>query len=377
MRILSLIEADSVTGPAKILLEFATLGRDLAPPLGPLEITLATYRHPNAPRSDGFLEAAAAAGIPCEVLYQNHALDFSVSSSLRRLAERLQPDLIDTHSVKSHFWIASSGLARRYPWIAYHHGYTWPNLKQRVYNQFDRWSLQRARLVVTVTNAFIGQLENAGVSRERIRVVPSSIRADWADGVDRDLVANLRAEVAPTGAQIVLAVGRLSKEKGHADLIEALALMPARPGAERPHLVLLGDGYEREALQMMAATRNVSITLAGHIGAVAPYFAMADVFVLPSHSEGSPLVLVEAMAARLPIVATAVGGVPEMVDSGREALLVPAGQPPKLAEAIMHLLGHSEEAKRLGAAARERVEVQFSPEARVRTIGTIYRDFCR
>jgi len=376
MRILSLIEANFVTGPAKILLEFATLGRELPPPLGPIEITLATYRHPSAPRTDGFLEAAAAAGVPCKVLYQAGALDRSVSDAVRHLAERLQPDLIDTHSVKSHFWIASSGLARRYPWVAYHHGYTWPTLKQRIYNQFDRWSLRRARLVVTVTNAFVAQLEKVGVPREKIRIVSSSIRADWADRVDPALAAKLRGEIAPAPARIVLAVGRLSKEKGHADLVEALALIRAQSGGTKAHLVLLGEGHEREALRALAESRGVLLTLAGHIGAVAPYFAVADVFVLPSHSEGSPLVLVEAMAARLPIVATAVGGVPEMVDSGREALLVPARQPPKLAEAIWHLLNDAAKAKQLGAAARERVQAQFSPEARGLTIGAIYRDLC-
>src|SRR5271168_2112225 len=109
MRILSLIEADFVTGPAKILLEFAKLGRELPPPLGPVEITLATYRYPGTLKTDGFLEAAVAAGVPCEVIYQRGAFDRRVSGTLRDLAGSLQPDLIESHSVKSHFWMASSG----------------------------------------------------------------------------------------------------------------------------------------------------------------------------------------------------------------------------------------------------------------------------
>ncbi len=377
MRVLSLIEANFVTGPAKLLLEFATLARELPPPLGPIEITLATYRHPSASGTDAFLEAAAAAGVPCEVLYQGSALDRSVTGALGDLAKRVRPDLIDTHSVKSHFWVAWSGLARRYPWVAYHHGYTWPTMKQRAYNQFDRWSLRRARLVVTVTKAFVAQLESVGVSTGKIRTVFSSIRADWADHVDPLLAAKLRSEIAPAPSRIVLAVGRLSKEKGHADLIQALAVLGAKGGATKPHLVLLGDGHELGALRALAESRGVPVTFAGHIASVAPYFAAADVFVLPSHSEGSPLVLVEAMAAKLPIVATAVGGVPEMVDSGREAVLVPARHPAELAEAIGQLLNDTGRAKQLGAAARQRVEVQFSLEARARTIGALYRDLCR
>lgn len=255
MRVLSLIEANFVTGPAKLLLEFATLARELPPPLGPIEITLATYRHPSASGTDAFLEAAAAAGVPCEVLYQGSALDRSVTGALGDLAKRVRPDLIDTHSVKSHFWVAWSGLARRYPWVAYHHGYTWPTMKQRAYNQFDRWSLRRARLVVTVTKAFVAQLESVGVSTGKIRTVFSSIRADWADHVDPLLAAKLRSEIAPAPSRIVLAVGRLSKEKGHADLIQALAVLGAKGGATKPHLVLLGDGHELGALRALAESR--------------------------------------------------------------------------------------------------------------------------
>jgi glycosyltransferase involved in cell wall biosynthesis len=180
-------------------------------------------------------------------------------------------------------------------------------------------------------------------------------------------VAALRSNLS--AGKVVLAVGRLSKEKAHADLVEAVALLKDLS----VQLVLVGEGPEREAITNLAATRQVPLTMAGQITDVAHYFALADVFVLPSHSEGSPNVLLEAMAAGLPIVATNVGGIPDAVTTGEQALLVPPSQPQALAAAIRRLLGDPALVSRLAASARDRATAQFSPEARVKTIASIYQ----
>jgi glycosyltransferase involved in cell wall biosynthesis len=380
MRILALMEANSITGPAKNWLEFCVAGRSLDPPLGPVEVTLATFRRPGQPASDDFLDAVRANGIPCEILMQRNAYS-SVIGPLRQLADRVKPDLVQTHGVKSHFWVALSGLSPRVPWVAYHHGYTKPTRTQEFYNRLDRFSLRKAGAVITVTPAFVRELIAAGVPADRISIVANSIRTDWASNVDPEKIAAIRAQLAASveprttaakgtersGRKVVLAVGRLSKEKAHSDLIEALALLKDAPA----QLLLVGDGPEREALTTLARSRGVSLTMAGHIRDAAPYFAIADVFVLPSHSEGSPNVLLEAMAAGLPIVATAVGGVPDAVTDGEQALLVPPAQPQAMAGAIKKLLTDQELAKRLAASARHRAAAQFSPEARGQRIAEI------
>ncbi len=372
MRILALVEANSITGPAKNLIEFCVAGRSLRAPLGPLDVTLATFRRPGQPATDDFLEALKARGIPCEIILQRKAYS-SVIGPLRQLVDRLKPDLVQTHSVKSNFWFALSGLPRRLPWVAYHHGYTKPTKTQEFYNLLDRFSLRKARALITVTPAFVEELKAAGVAANRIDVVANSIRTDWASA-DQLKVAALRdrfvaASAAEAGdARVVLAVGRLSKEKAHADAIEAIALLKDLS----IQMVLVGDGPEREALIALARNKGVALTMAGQISDVAPYFAAADVFVLPSHSEGSPNVLLEAMAAGLPVVATAVGGVPDTVTDGEQALLVPAAQPQAMADAIRRLLTDGDLALRLGTSARERAAAQFSPEARVRRIAEIY-----
>ena len=107
------------------------------------------------------------------------------------------------------------------------------------------------------------------------------------------------------------------------------------------------------------------------------FYAAADVLALPSHSEGSPYVLLEAMAAGLPIVATAVGGVPEMITDDESALLVPAHDPDAVAAAIARVLSDSGLARRLTANAAQLVVSRFSSETRVRSLVEIYRGVIR
>jgi glycosyltransferase involved in cell wall biosynthesis len=115
------------------------------------------------------------------------------------------------------------------------------------------------------------------------------------------------------------------------------------------------------------------VIFAGHTSNVWPYYSLADVFALPSHSEGSPNALLEAMAAGVPIVACKVGGVPETVEDGSSALLVPPAKPAAMASALHRILEDPVLAKRLAAKAAERLVGRFSPESRYQALLEIYR----
>ena len=120
--------------------------------------------------------------------------------------------------------------------------------------------------------------------------------------------------------------------------------------------------------------KGKGVIFTGQVNDVHPFYAIADVFVLPSHSEGSPNVLLEAMAANLPVVATAVGGVPEMVADHESALLVPANDPPSLAAAISNMLADKNLALRLATNASTLVDTRFDPETYARSLVKIYRE---
>jgi len=129
LRILALIEALSVTGPAKNLLGFGECVRAMRPCLA--ELTIATFRRGATPGADRFLEAAYAARIPVDVIPERAPFDTQHLPRLRAIVRERAPDLIQTHNTKSHFLVRLSGLWRERPWVAFHHGYTTTDFKMR------------------------------------------------------------------------------------------------------------------------------------------------------------------------------------------------------------------------------------------------------
>jgi glycosyltransferase involved in cell wall biosynthesis len=239
----------------------------------------------------------------------------------------------------------------------------------------DRLSLPAAHLVVTVCEAFAHELESgAHVPRARIHVQHNSILAEAAASAEEARAFRERFGIS-VDARLILAIGRLSSEKAHIDLLQAFShLRQTHPELET-QLVIVGDGPEREPLQASARSLGLDsrVKFTGQMSNVKPCYAAADVFVLPSHSEGSPYVLLEAMIVHLPVVATAVGGVPEMVEDEKSALLVPARDPQAMAEALARVLTNPELARSIAANAYESAVTRYSPETYVRALVEIYR----
>ena len=312
------------------------------------------------------MDAARSEGIRVDTIPEAGAWDMRTLAALRQLIAQLQPQIVQTHSVKSHFLMRMSDIPKTFRWIAFHHGYTAVNLKVRAYNQLDRWSLRTPRRVVTVCQPFAQELAAMGVEAPRIDVVPNSIEPRAAS---HKQIEKLRAQLGiRPGEKVALAIGRLSREKGHSELIAATRWLA--PGAP-VRFVIVGEGPELATLQRAAAPLGDQFIFPGHFADVAPFYGLADLFVLPSHSEGSPNVLLEAMSAGLPIVATAVGGVPESVAHEKSALLVSPRDAKSLADSMTRLLRDADLAARLGAGARTAAE-SHSPEERRRKLAAIY-----
>jgi glycosyltransferase involved in cell wall biosynthesis len=391
VRLLAAMEAGAVTGPAKNLIDFCKRARHFdaeACGFPRIASSLVTFERvaPDpeqdellvADSENPFVAAARDAGIETFVIRERFRFDRRVVRSLRLIIERARPDIIQTHNVKSHFLLGLSGQARTAPWVAFHHGYTTTNLKMRAYNHLDRWSLNAADRVVTVSHAFARDLARLGVRPERIRVLHNSIdTAKVMDEGAKEEALALKARMGiAEGEKVILTVGRLSREKGHADLIAALGAFKDMRPAARVRLVVVGDGPERAKIEKIAAQLGVGplVVWAGQVGNVGPYYAMADLLALPSHSEGSPNVLLEAMAARVPVVATSVGGVPEIVTHEESALLVPPREPAAMADSIDRILKDGGLGRGLSDRAHSRVVKRHSPEARLQSLLEIYRE---
>jgi len=377
MKLLAIIEAYTITGPAKNLIEFAGQARAQG-----VETTIATFVR--GAGTNLFIETARAAGIQVETVEESGPGDLRVRARLRELVARVKPDVLQTHAVKSHFLARSAGLHRRTPWVAFHHGYTWPALRARLYNQLDRWSLRGARRVLTVSSKFRDELIAKGVEPERIEIIQNSIRPDWG-GSDLQRTelwhVELRKKLGIAEDRcVILAVGRLSKEKDHVTLLAAMAGLADMVGqdkvGERFALVIVGDGPERGRIEQEIARLELSgsVTLAGQQDSAERYYAIADIAVLPSVTEGSSNALLEAMATGVPVVATAVGGTPEIVKNEESALLVKPGDAKEMGAAIWRLSTDAELGRRLAERSRELIRERHAPEARARRLTAIYRE---
>ena len=376
IKLLTIVEATNINAVAKTVLEFYRTAHELSgtpdfPVIDGCVVTFDRHARPN-----DFVTAAREQGLDVEVIPERRRFDLSVIPALRRIVEARGSGLLITNSVKSHFLMWRSRLWRKHPWVAFHHGYTDTDRKMRLYNRLDRWSLPHADRLVTVCRAFAKKLsESTGVSIDKISVQHNAIRR--GPPPTNDSVAALRERLGIGDSErVVLSVGRLSREKAQLDLIEACkSLRETKPDVELK-LIIVGDGPERSRLEaaVESAESKAGVIFTGQVDDVQPFYAIADVFALPSHSEGSPNVLLEAMAANLPIVATEVGGVPEMVANNESALLVPPNDWPSLAGAITNLLMDKALAQRLATNASTLVDTQFDPKNYARSLVKIYRE---
>jgi glycosyltransferase involved in cell wall biosynthesis len=180
-------------------------------------------------------------------------------------------------------------------------------------------------------------------------------------------------EIPEQGALVVCA-GRLSPEKGQKDLLHAISRIKSR--VKKSCFVICGDGPCRASLEQEAADLGIldRVRFPGFRRDMLEIFRIMDLLVLPSHTEGLPNVILEAFSCAKPVVATRVGGVPELVEDGRNGLLIPPKSPDMLAEAIEKCLGSAETMKSMGREGQRLVSSKFSFEEQSRKLESVYSD---
>lgn len=209
-------------------------------------------------------------------------------------------------------------------------------------------------------------LEAPFISEDRVAVIRNGVAADGPSPTYGNPDPGfLRAIGAPEGAAVVGATGRLAKQKGFDVLLEAFDRV--RRDCPQAFLVIAGEGHERADLARRIKRLGLAgcVSMPGFVEDMNSFYSALSLFALPSRFEGMPNVLLEAMAAGLPVVASDVSGVGELVEDGITGCLVPAENSGRLAEVISDLLGSKERRKALGARARETVKAEFSVERMV------------
>jgi glycosyltransferase involved in cell wall biosynthesis len=271
------------------------------------------------------------------------ALPATMRWARRRLAE-LRPDVLQvylTHALVLAAALPRSGEVRV---LSHQHGMHFEAADRRLAAWVDRLAGRRFDHVVACSDSVREFLvESYRYPAERV----TSIRNGWSG-----TPLKLRREHRPT----IVCTANFSAEKGHAVLIEAFATVAQRiPDSQ---LVLLGHGAEMPAMERRVGELGLAerVQFAGFQDSIWPWLARAHVFALPSNYESLGIAVLEAMGAGLPVVATSVGGVTELVQPGVTGELVPPGDPGAMAEALVSVLGDPDTAIRMGAAGRAAAE---------------------
>jgi glycosyltransferase involved in cell wall biosynthesis len=342
MRILHLIHSEGVYGAELILLYLAREQRELGH-----EPVIASMRDPGTPQTP-FEARAAALGIQVAPVRIVPRPTPAVVGELLELAGRLGSDTLHSHGYKANILLGPVRRGRRPPMVSTLHGWTASRRFTALwlYERLDRWALTRVDATVVVTRAMLSLAALRAVPRARLHLIENGIpplpqRLADLEGrqvppLPPSLLAFMRRR--PT----LVAIGRLSAEKGYADLLRAFAAANAARG-QTHQLLLVGEGGERAALAALVGSLGLAdaVLLPGYLEGPDRLLADAAGFVMSSFTEGMPLVLLEAMQWRVPIVATAVGAIPELLASYGQGTLVPVHAPAQLEQALAGLMGRA------------------------------------
>jgi glycosyltransferase involved in cell wall biosynthesis len=367
-RVLIIISTSSIGGPGKGVFQFLKYADR-----GSFDYLLCSIDIGNRPKGE-FIKEALSKGLNLELLHQHFKFDPSLIWQLLDLIAKNDINIIQTHGYKESVLGFFLKKICKKPWIGFAHGYTNENIKIRFYNKLDSLALRVPDIVVTVSNSLKSFLINSGVSEGKIRIIYNAIDKD-------EIKPNLSpGEVRNRYSindedKLVGVIGRLSPEKGQAVFLHAFKKVVEK--APFAKAVIIGEGQEKESLLNFCSDNGLRdrIIFAGYQKNIANFYQIMDILVLPSFNEGLPNVVLEAMAFKIPVIATSVGGVPEVITDGFNGLLVPASNPDLLAEKIIHLQGNEKEGKDMGENAYQSLYPRFSPEHRAHQILTLYEEF--
>jgi glycosyltransferase involved in cell wall biosynthesis len=307
---------------------------------------------PEGPLAEQFLEQ----GVTAISVAKTSGLDATLPFRLASLFTRERVDIVHTHNPHALIYGApAAGMARA---AAVHtkHGMN-PDLPRRI------WLRRRASTLVDAYVAVTPRLARAALETKECEAARLHV---ISNGVDTERFApnpearrRVRAELGiPQDAWVVGTVGRLAPEKDQTLLVRAMAPLLD----ERRQLVILGDGPERGAVEasIAATCRPEFCHLLGSKPDVERYLVAFDAFALSSKTEGLPLSMLEAMAAGVPVISTAVGGIPDVLQTGVTGLLVPPGDQQALFRQLLFLVNYPTAALRIGTRGRDLVRADFS-----------------
>ena len=328
------------------------------------------------PEPGSFVGRMEARGVETHLVHLAPLFNPFALWRLTRLLVQQRVTILQTHGARSNFYGRIAGRLAGVPVIisTVHNSlkdYEVRPLKRWLYMYLLRLTLPLVHRIICVSDSNRRDLiEDCSAVAAKTQTVYNGVDPSaFSSQPDRQTV---RKELGTTQGPVLVTIGRLADQKGHRYLLQALPrLLETWP---QLCCLFVGEGELRDALHHMAIDLGVeqACRFVGVRADIADILAAADLFVLPSLSEGFPFVLLEALAMGCPIVASRVNGIPELIEEGKTGFLVPAREPQALALAIQKLLSDPAAASRMGAAGRTVVREQFTADRMVAKTTAIF-----
>jgi glycosyltransferase involved in cell wall biosynthesis len=363
-KILHLIASNFISGPEKQILHHAS---DLAG--SGYEVSVASFR--DSPAVPEIVRSAQSSNIPAYCLPGgfNPMLVLALAKVLRQ--EHI--DILCTHGYKANITGRAAALLSSVPQVAFVRGWTAETSRVALYEKIERRILSTIPWVVCVSSLQAAQLAPLRKGKRRPAVIPNAVLS-WSDRPDEKSLSRVDAGI-PDDAFVFGSVGRLSIEKGHTYLLEAFAKLCRGNPARNLYLILLGDGRELAALQQQAVDLGITerTMFAGFQHNCRPWMRLLDCMVQPSLTEGTPNSVLEALRDAIPVIATAVGGVPDLLRDDEGGLLMPPSDSEKLASAMERVMNSPELRARLSHGI-DTIDPRYLPETQRASLIQLYKD---
>lgn len=365
MRVAIVIDSLKVGGAQRLISAFAS--NAAAHEIVPIVITL---REDNAPF---LVDSIRSAGIRLIALPRASLFDLRRYRHLVKLFKAEKIALVQTHLTYANILGSLAAHAAGIPAIATLHSIAvrkgW---KAVVLKWIENHVLRNYATRILAVGQVVADLNRRSFGQRKVDVIPNGIpKPKFPQGLERE---RLRREITGNGSNpIVITVGRFSRAKGYEDMIEAFRILQQR--AANPKLVMVGSGTTVDIIKEQIADLKLdqSVILTGEREDVPSLLALSDVYASSSHREGLPLAVLEAMMAGLPVVATSVGDIPNVVTE-ETGVVVPPHRPELLADALEDLLKNPKKREAMGQAAYRRAMNEYSVDAWMRKHLALYRE---
>lgn len=365
-KILHLISSSGLLGAEHVLLELAVHSKSQG-----LNVTIGVFENSQNPNLE-LANCAEKFGIDVQIFPCSGRLDKNTVQMIKDYIDNAGVQILHSHNYKSNFYARGALSNSNVRWVVTNHGRRF-GPKLLLYNLLDAFIVRRADKIIAVSEEIAKKMKLAGIAKGKICLIENGVNLEMfttnssSQAIKESLGIKKEALVVGT-------VGALTREKGHQYLLRAaLKVIRIYPKAI---FLLVGDGIERPGLEKTASSLGIknSVIFAGMRKDVPEILSILNVFVLPSLNEGLPMALLEAQAAQIPVVATRVGAIPDVLQDGVTGILIPPKDPQAIAEAIIMILSDRKIALRMAQRGFERVRDNFSAEKMANKYLSIYKE---